>query len=208
MEDAETDRLTDVATRLFAQLGFDGTSLRLIADTAGIDVEELAGRFGGKAGLYRQVMLQAHESERAALAEAVASFSPTRQGVLDLVDAYLDFHVGHPHVISLWMQRWMGDAADIPGPEEHTRTLSTLMASAVEEVTAPGIDTEYMIWTVVWCVHGFLTGGIQHPGPYSYHARGEPLSPEALDRFRAHLHALIIRLTVPVDDGGASAGAS
>lgn len=201
MEDAEQDRLIiNAATRLFAQLGFDGTSLRLIADTAGVGMAELTERFGDKAEVYRRVMRYAYESEQAALTAAAASFSPTRQGVLDIVDAYLDFQVEHPWITSLWMQRWIGDAADILGPEENTRELSVMMASAVREVTAPGIDTEYMIWTIVWCVHGFLTGGIQHPGPHSYHARGEPLGAEALNRFRAHLHALITRLTVPPAD--------
>jgi AcrR family transcriptional regulator len=199
MENAETDLLLDTATRLFAQLGYDGTSLRLIADTAGVDAAAADESFGGKTGLYRKVMLRAYEAEQDALLAAAASFSPTRQGVVDLVDAYLDFHVAHPHISALWMQRWMGDAADIPELEDRTRSLSTAMSRTVQDVTAPGVDVEYLIWTFVWCVHGFLHGGIQHPGAETYHARGEPLSPKALKRFRAYLHTLATRLTVPQD---------
>ncbi|WP_106396392.1 TetR/AcrR family transcriptional regulator [Actinocorallia populi] len=201
MGDAERERIVDVATRLFAELGFDGTPWRLIADTTGVETGTLTGLFGDKASLYREVMLGVHQAERDALVEAAASFTPTRQGVIDLVDAYLDFHVEHPQVVALWLQRWIGDAADIPDLEERVRSLSVMMASAVQEVTAPDIDAEYMIWTIVWCVHGFLSGGIQHPGPHRYHARGEPLSPQALRRFRAHLHALIVHITAPQDDG-------
>ncbi|GAA0949049.1 TetR/AcrR family transcriptional regulator [Actinocorallia libanotica] len=201
MEDAERERIIAVAIRLFADLGFDGTPWRLIADTSGIGVEELTERFGSKAILYREVMLRIQAAEREALEAATATFTPTRQGVIDLVDAYLDFHVDHPEIISLWLQRWMGDAADIPDMEEQVRSLSAMMAAAVQDVAVPDIDPEYLIWTIVWCVHGFLSGGIQHPGPHRYHARGEPLGMEALQRFRAHLHALITRITVPQGGG-------
>jgi len=201
MEGSEEDRFIEVATRLFAELGFDGTPLRLIADAAGVDVETLVEQAGDKSRLYRKVMLRAHELEQDAMTEAVASFTPTRRGVISLVDAYLDFHVEHPQVLTLWMHRWIGDAADMPGPEGHVRALSTLMATTAKKVAAPGVDAEYLVWTIVWCVFGYLSGGIQHPGPSSYHARGEPLSPQALAGFRAHLHTLITRMTVAPGDG-------
>ena len=136
MEGSEEDRFIEVATRLFAELGFDGTPLRLIADAAGVDVETLVEQAGDKSRLYRKVMLRAHELERVALTEAAASFAPTRQGVIALVDAYLDFHVAHPQLLALWMHRWIGDAADMPGPEGHVRTLSTLMADTAQAVAA------------------------------------------------------------------------
>ncbi|GAA2729470.1 TetR/AcrR family transcriptional regulator [Actinocorallia aurantiaca] len=201
MEGVEEDRFLEVATRLFAELGFDGTPMQLIADAAGVDVETLVEQTGDKSRLYRKVMLRTHALERAALTEAAASFTPTRQGVIALVDAYLDFHVAHPQVLALWMHRWIGDAADIPGPEGQVRTLSTLMAATAQGVAAPGVDPEYLVWTIVWCVFGYLSGGIQHPGPSSYHARGEPLSPQALAGFRAYLHVLITRMTVTSGDG-------
>ncbi|MEO3786005.1 TetR/AcrR family transcriptional regulator [Actinocorallia sp. B10E7] len=200
MGDAEAERLIDVAERLFAELGFDGTPLQLIADTAGVDVETLVAQVGDKARIYRTVMRRAHQAERAALAEAVAAFIPTRQGVIALTDAYLDFHVQHPRLLCLWMQRWMGDAADLPGPEENVRTLSAMIVDTVRDVMAPGVDPEYMIWTVVWCVFGFLSGGLQHPGPSSYYARGAPLTPESLADFRAYLHTLVTYLTAPPDN--------
>ncbi len=201
MEDAERDRIIDVGTRLFAELGFDSTSWRLIADTAGTTVEKLTGLFESKAGLYREVMLRTQEAEQNTLVAAAAAFTPDREGVINLVDAYLDFHVANPQIIRLWLQRWMGDAADIPDMEEQVRSLSVTMADAVRDAAAPDIDPEYLIWTIVWCVHGFLSGGIQHPGPHPYYARGEPLSAQALERFRAHLHALVTHITIPQDDG-------
>lgn len=118
----EEQRVLGVATRLFAELGFDGTSVALIAQAAGVDAESVLARIGDKAQLYRQVMLQAHRAEREVVEAAVARFTPSTQGLIELVDAYLDFNLDHPYVLALWMHRgwatpwtWVGWRSCTPG---------------------------------------------------------------------------------------------
>lgn len=210
--ETEKRRVRGVATRLFAELGFDGTSVELIAQAAGVDAESMIARMGDKAELYRQVMLEAHRVEREAMEAAVARFTPSTQGVIELVDAYLDFNLDHPYVMALWMHRWMGDAMDVGGLEElYARPLITMVTGVADEVLAEDVDVDHLTWTVIWCVYGFLTGGMQYTGPGPATGTGRrPSLPtadsEALRRFRRYLHTLIRRMSAPRTGQGAAPG--
>lgn len=199
--DAETRHLMETATRLFAGLGFDGTPLRMIADAAGVDMDVLTARFGDRAQLYREVMKNAYEVERSALEEAIAHFVPTVEGLNELADVYLDFCIEHPHIVALWMHRWLGDAVDVTELEgAYSQPLVDMVIETVGDQIPPDVDAEQLIWTIVWSVYGFLSGGVQHlstqlageAGP----GRHEP-DPAAVQRFRSYLHTLIRRMTAP-----------
>lgn len=51
-------KLLDVATRLFAEKGFDGTSTRDIAKAADLNISLISYYFGGKEGLYKAVIYE------------------------------------------------------------------------------------------------------------------------------------------------------
>ncbi|WP_018653115.1 TetR/AcrR family transcriptional regulator [Actinomadura flavalba] len=188
-DDAPAARILAAATRLFAALGYDGTSTRQIADAAGLNIATVAYHAGGKRDLYLSVMERAHRLERAVLEDAVASFTPDAAGVRALLDAYIDFCVEHPEVPALWVHRWQSDAADIADLERrYARPLIDRAAAAVRAV-APDADAEYAVMTVVWSTHGFCAGGVPGAG-----GRRGPGSPGEVRRFRAHLHRVIARL--------------
>ncbi|GGV00708.1 hypothetical protein GCM10010182_17520 [Actinomadura cremea] len=197
MDHSEGDRLLDTATRLFAELGYDGTSLQLIADAAGVDVAAVSEYGDGKAGLYRAVMRHVLAAERERLQPALDEWTPDLAGYLREVDAYLDFYVEHPIVMMLWLQRWLGDAADVPGLEEDfTTPLSLWTVEQLSPLIASDIDPDYVVWTVVWCVFGFLSGGMVYTDlkTRTQRMRGhgdERREREAVESFREHLHKLI-----------------
>jgi TetR/AcrR family transcriptional regulator len=64
------DRLIAAATSLFAQRGFDGTSVKELADAAGVNVSLVSYHFGGKENLYR-ACLEQFGIERLAVAQRV-----------------------------------------------------------------------------------------------------------------------------------------
>ncbi|MDL4775880.1 MULTISPECIES: TetR/AcrR family transcriptional regulator [Thermomonosporaceae] len=182
------ERILGAATRLFAALGYDGTSTRLIAEAAGLNIATVAYHVGGKRDLYLAVMEQAHRLERDALESAVAESTPDAAGVLLILDRYLDFCVEHPEVPALWMHRWLSDAADVAHLEGlYAKPLMEMVAGAVRTVVGPGVDVEYTAYTVVWCTHGFCRGGVLDDDGRRRGLR----DPRELARFRAHLHRLV-----------------
>ncbi|MBE1530671.1 TetR/AcrR family transcriptional regulator [Actinomadura algeriensis] len=204
MERSELDRLLETAVRLFAELGYDGTTLQLVADAAGLDVAAVREAVGdGKAELYREVMRFAAEAEGRALESALDALTLDLPGYLRVADAYLDFYTERTDLLALWLHRWMGDAADVPGLEQYYTTPVALeFAAAVRPMIPPDLDPDHVIWTVVWCVFGFLEGGLVYSDGSipPERLRGQGLGPrdaESVERFRAHLHAMLRRLLAP-----------
>jgi AcrR family transcriptional regulator len=198
--DSGRERILDAATRLFAALGYDGTSTRMIAEAAGLNVATVAYHAGGKRDLYLAVMERAHLAERAALDAALAEISPDAEGILTLVDRYVDFCLERPEIPALWMHRWLSDAADVAHLEGlYVRPLMENVISVARESVADDVDLEFVFWTVVWCTHGFGCGGILDGDGH----RGGLDDPHAVARFRAHMRRKVsAAIGLPGRDAG------
>ncbi|NDU72971.1 TetR family transcriptional regulator [Actinomadura sp. DSM 109109] len=188
----------EVATRLFGQLGYDGTSLQLISDVLGVGPAVVAEVAGDKRALYQEVMRQAFEAEREMLEAAVARSDSARAAVHEIVDAYLDFHVANPQNRALWAHRWVSDAVDFSTMEDqYARPLLQIAARRIKDAVPPDVNTYYLLGTMVWCVHGFLGSGILRPD----HGMKDAAQPGVVESFRAHLHVLMDRLLAPWHSG-------
>ncbi|MGH3243074.1 MAG: TetR/AcrR family transcriptional regulator [Spirillospora sp.] len=182
------ERVLDAAGRLFAALGYDGTSTRMIAEAAGLNVATVAYHVGGKRDLYLAVMERAYLTERAALEDALAEIDLDVDGLLTLTDRYIDFCVGNPEIPALWMHRWLSDASDVAHLEEqYVRPLTEMVAGTARKLVPDDVDVEYVVWTVVWCTHGFLCGGVLDADGRR-HGRDDT---HELARFRAHMRHLV-----------------
>ncbi|MFI0354855.1 TetR/AcrR family transcriptional regulator [Actinomadura sp. 9N407] len=199
--DQTTEQIIAVSTRLFAQLGFDGASMRLIGDATGLDAATVTAHVGSKTDLYRTVVGRAFEAERSAVAGMVGAFTPTWTSMSRLLDAYLDFYAGSPQIVELWLHRRMGDAADISGLEDvYVRPPFLQIAEALRTEAAVDVDVDYAIWTIVWLVSGFLSTGIMHSTPPDHpHGTHMHRTPEDLEDFRGYLHEIMRRI-LPLPD--------
>lgn len=178
------DRILAGATRLFAQLGYDETSTRMVAEVVGVNAAEVSAYFGSKRDLYLAVMERAHKAEQAVLEGAAADFTPDLAGVHLFIDRYLDFCVANPEIPGLWTQRRLSDAADIAEMEKlYILPAGLLGANSFRQAARPGVDVEFAVWMTVWCIHNFVQGGVLN-------AAGErrgPEDPKALAWFRHEL---------------------
>jgi AcrR family transcriptional regulator len=185
------ERIIAAATRLFAELGYDGTSTRMIAEAAGLNIATVAYHAGGKRDLYLAVMERAHQVERAALEDATAGLAAGPAGLHGLVDRYLDFCLDHPEIPALWMHRWLSDAADMTDLENrYVKPLIIQVCETVQRVVDTDADVEYAVMTVIWSTHGFCRGGVLDDDG----RRTGPGNPKEVQRFRTHLHRLTTRL--------------
>ncbi|GII27193.1 TetR/AcrR family transcriptional regulator [Planotetraspora mira] len=185
------ERIIEKATRLFASLGYDGTPALTIADAAGVDIATVTDLVGGKREIYMMVARRNYLATQAMLDSAFAEFTPDRAGVLLVVDRFLDFYIDHPEIPELWIHRWMSDAADVAGVEaQYVKPNRDRVNEAFRPVVGPDVDVGQTVEVIVWCVRGFVVGGMLSP-------KGEPHGPRDivyLQRFRAYLHQLATRL--------------
>ncbi|MEO3787749.1 TetR family transcriptional regulator [Actinocorallia sp. B10E7] len=182
------ERILDAATLLFAEKGFEGASTRLIAEAAGLNIATVNYHLGGKRDLYLAVMERAAEKERRALGEVMRTFTPTAEDAHRLADRYLDFCVEHPEIAALWLRRWLSDAEDVTSLEaERVRPLVSRIVELARKAAGPEADVEYAVWSVIWCVHGFVRGGVLDEK--GRRRRGDDQA--ALRRFRLTLHRLV-----------------
>ncbi|WP_433468925.1 TetR/AcrR family transcriptional regulator [Spirillospora sp. CA-128828] len=195
MGDVITHRqITDVAARLFGELGYDGTSLHMIAEAAGTDASTLSEVAGDKRRLYLDVMRQAYAVEQAMLESLAERGFRGRTAVHQMVDGYLDFYLAHRENRTLWLQRWLSDAADITELED--LYLCPMLRVAVDMITdsvRPGVDPYYVIGSLIWSILGYLGSGTAKCRP---DATDRLEDPKAVESFRAHLHTTMDGLLV------------
>ncbi|WP_433469444.1 hypothetical protein [Spirillospora sp. CA-128828] len=153
-----------------------------------------------KVDLYREVMQRVHTAEDEAMEDAVARFTSDRQGIKLLADAFLDFYAGHPQALALWQHGWMGDAADVAGMDVlYVQPRSAQIADKIRDRVPPDVDPDYLVWSVMWCVYGFLNTGAVHTPDETPHRHAPSSAPRHTDfhGFQSFLHVMIDRLFAP-----------
>ena len=105
-------RIMDVAEDLFARHGYEGTSLRQIAEGAGIREPGLYNHFSGKQGLYEAVLSRALDPMARVLAGHLEQASQLRD-YTDLPGIMTDLLLEHPQMAALFQQAMQGDGQSI-----------------------------------------------------------------------------------------------
>ncbi len=183
---AERGRIIDSAQRLFAALGYDGTSAVMIADSAGVSPDRLS-EIGGRSGVYLLVMEKFYREQQAMMDEVERVFTPDRKGVRVYLDHIIDFYVDHPEGAAIWQHRRLSDAADFQDLEERFQVPVFRRSTEIlgpEVIGHPDFELVSLIFS--YCILGFVQGGLL---PFDKDAPG-PESAGARRRFRSHMHRL------------------
>lgn len=93
--------LLAAAEARFAAVGFAAATVEDIAAAAEVSVSSLYNYFGGKTGLYLEVVEQAMEANRRYMDQAWDPSLGALEQVLAAADAYLLFHLDHPGYFQL-----------------------------------------------------------------------------------------------------------
>ncbi|QDH34287.1 TetR/AcrR family transcriptional regulator [Porphyrobacter sp. YT40] len=147
-KDTDTDTsvaITRAALRRFAGQGFEATSLREIAKDAGVDVALISYRFGGKLGLWKEIVSQAGSDLRAALEQALdQSRAASAQHRIDYsARAFLSYLLARPEVPRLLLRditidsdrsQWLLETLSLP---LHRHFIDLAQAAADAAGTTP-----------------------------------------------------------------------
>ena len=135
-------RIMDVAEDLFATRGYDGTSLRQIADGAGIKEPGLYNYFAGKQDLYEAILHRALNP----MAEAMTLHMDGASGLHDYTDLpsiMTDLLLAHPQMAALFQQALQGERTSI-GNQLAGDWLEKLFSQGMrnlEETRSTGLQT-------------------------------------------------------------------
>ena len=159
--DEMREQIRQVAFRLFAQLGYDNTDLRLIGDSVGISPEAVEELTGGKRELYLSVLAEGVEGLLAHMDIDSPDYTPDAAGFCLLADRYLAYLVEHPELRRIWMQRWLSDAADL-SDLENTYTAPTIgpLIDRWRPGFRPGVDVHMAIFMTFSAINDFVAGGV------------------------------------------------
>lgn len=182
-ETGEDTRVLAAARRLFAGLGYDGTTTEMIATAAGVPPSAVEG---GKAELYRAILEDFYTAQMKMFDEVEAGYKGGEGDLHRAVDMLLDFYLDHPEELAVWLYRGLLDAVDVADVDERFRRPLARRLFEIFDMLESIPDPETWISAFSWCITGFLNGGIV--------ARDtDPLTvddPAARLRFRAFMHRL------------------
>lgn len=117
--DKSREAILDAAERLFAERGFEATSLSDVGHAAGVSRGTPGYFFGHKADLYRAVMARCFAAATDAIhhgrARALASREPRDVILAGLVGDYFDFLAERPTLVRLMERAALGDGPPVEG---------------------------------------------------------------------------------------------
>jgi AcrR family transcriptional regulator len=182
------ERILAAADTLFSERGFDGVSIRDVAERAGVAKALVFYRFTNKEVLFERVIDRYYVAHRGALDAAFSAGGSLRERFHGVLDAYLDFIVEHdryPRLIQAqiasgrqtalveanlgmfyaWTQEALAGIAPAEGPTAARQLFLTFSAAVIHYFTyAP-------VLVGVW--------------------GADPLAEAGLSERRAHLHWLV-----------------
>ncbi|MFC0557953.1 forespore capture DNA-binding protein RefZ [Halalkalibacter alkalisediminis] len=99
MKETKKEKILDAAVRLFHTQGFDGTSVRDIANKANVNVALVSYHFGGKKGLYEELMTQFLEGYLHVIkSELERTSSSVKEQLIEIVKSLIEYQSSHHYV--------------------------------------------------------------------------------------------------------------
>lgn len=138
MNDPTPDRLLDAASRLFAQKGFHGATVRAITRAARANLGAVTYHFGSKSRLLHAV-LERHVGALVARAQAAAALPrPARERLAACVQAFFGLAAEQPDALPTFV-RWLLERERVPAEvAAQQRELLGAIAGIVREGVARG----------------------------------------------------------------------
>lgn len=135
------DRVLRVAQAMFAEQGYQGTSLRDIARRIGVKAPSLLHHFPSKQQLYLAVLEQMFETVEDAANGIVWQHESRRERMRQAIAEMIDFIASHPDLVRI-MWKEMADESGV-GRQVLKRRLPPLFSTAVRFVFRGQRDGEF-----------------------------------------------------------------
>jgi AcrR family transcriptional regulator len=147
-----------VALRLFAERGYEATTMDDIADAAGVTKPLLYQHFASKRGLYLELVDSVAEDLLEAVGTATARAAGPREQVEDGFAAYFTMVVTHETAFRLLYGR---NHPTDEGLSDALRRVEDAIAEAIDPLIAAGLDPDHRRF-LAYAVVGMAEGASRH----------------------------------------------
>lgn len=147
-DSAARTKIIESAAVLFAENGFEGTSTRDIAQKSGMNISMISYYFGGKEGLYKEVIKTFALGAKGVLESILAQYELNnldkenfKKLMKSIIDLMLQFKVSKPH-FHLILKR--EEVAGLPYARETYENIFTGVGESIVSIYKAGQDRGYI----------------------------------------------------------------
>ncbi|MCU0620503.1 MAG: TetR/AcrR family transcriptional regulator [Gemmatimonadales bacterium] len=184
----------DAAEQLFAERGYEATSLQEVGARAGVSRGTPSYFYRAKADLYRAVLercfQQVRDAVRAGRERALRSGEPPEVVVEGAVGDYFDFLVARPHFLRLVEREALGDGPGAMGEVAQLAIGQEMLEAIASELgldSAPSGDASQLLLSII----SLCWFPLIHARTVAPLAGVDCVSPAALERRKRHVVALV-----------------
>jgi AcrR family transcriptional regulator len=189
-EPTTPERILSAADELFGSLGYDGVSVRDIAEKAGVNKASVFYHYDSKDALFERVLDRYYTAHHEALEDVWGSVGDPMSRLHAVIDSYIDFMLANQRYPRLIVS--MINAANPQHLEFIQRSTGSLFQwteRALADITpASGPLAARQFYLTI---SGAVTNTFIYAEAVAPWWGGEPLSPENLATRREHIHWLV-----------------
>jgi AcrR family transcriptional regulator len=160
------EKLLQSAKRLFMKHGYDGATMRDIANEAGLSTGAVFANFADKADLFNEVILSDFQRQYDRMAGSVPPDAPVDERLLNLLSSAYEFHLSQLPLLQAgisvsWSQGLNGELGDRPARQAVIGFMGEVVQDGINrgELNA-GFDPQ-MAAEIVWdCYLGNYRGAV------------------------------------------------
>lgn len=185
------DKIREAADELFCRVGYDGVSVRDIAERAGVNKALVFYHFESKTELFERILERYYEAHQRALAEAFDAEGTARERIHRMLDAYLDFMAKNVRYAVL-VQQQLSNPETHPLIEKNLQPLYRWIERALAEVVPEGARTGKSSARQLFVTFSGLVMNYFTYAPMLGRVwEGDALGTAMLDERRSHVHWLV-----------------
>lgn len=198
-EDGTADaaaRILDAADTLFCERGYDGVSVRDVAEKAAVNKASVFYYFSSKGELFEQVVNRLYKQQRNAMREAYEQQGPVIDRIHRLMDAYFDFFESHSRFAKL-MNGLAQNPAHAPMIADEWRPFLRWTESMLTRVVKPAGPTAAR--QIVLTVSGAMQNFFVYDNVLELLFEGDIDADALIKERRAHMHWLVDALLAQLE---------
>jgi len=163
--------LCRVATERFARFGYEGVTMRQLAEALGCSPKTPYRYFKDKADILATVRADAFAKFSDALAQAAAAAADPLESGRRVGEAYLKFALANPHAYRIMFEidQPIDDShADLAREAKRARQFITRQSEEMVKAGLIAVDPQLFGWSMWAAIHGLVMlhqAGMLHDGP-------------------------------------------